>query len=106
MLRGTRGELRQLTLDAGSGMSAKLTGPFSVNDQGLISGEFSLTLANIDAWRENFVKIAPDETDLIDNVANMLKALAGGKNEATVKLNVRDGTAFLAFVPIGMLPAL
>lgn len=106
MLRGTRGELRQLTLDAGSGMSAKLTGPFSVNDQGLISGEFSLTLANIDAWRENFVKIAPDETDLIDNVANMLKALAGGKNEATVKLNVRDGTAFLAFVPIGRLPAL
>jgi hypothetical protein len=106
MLRGIRGELRQLTLDAGSGMSAKLTGPFSVNDQGLISGEFSLTLANIDAWRENFVKIAPDETDLIDNVANMLKALAGGKNEATVKLNVRDGTAFLAFVPIGMLPAL
>ncbi|WKL26080.1 DUF2125 domain-containing protein [Sinorhizobium meliloti] len=52
------------------------------------------------------MKIAPDETDLIDNVANMLKALAGGKNEATVKLNVRDGTAFLAFVPIGMLPAL
>ncbi|MDX0666073.1 DUF2125 domain-containing protein [Sinorhizobium medicae] len=106
MLRGSKGELRQLTLDAGSGMTAKLTGPFSVNDQGLISGEFSLTLANIDAWRENIVKIAPDEKDLIDNVANMLKALAGGKNEATVKLNVRDGTAFLAFVPIGMLPTL
>ncbi|WP_026616322.1 DUF2125 domain-containing protein [Ensifer aridi] len=106
MLRGASGELRQLTLDAGSGMTAKLSGPFSVDDQGLISGEFSLTIANIDAWRENLVKIAPDETDLVNNIANMLNALAGGRNEATVKLNVRDGTAFLAFIPVGVLPAL
>jgi hypothetical protein len=106
MLRGASGELRQLMLDAGSGMTAKLSGPFSVNDQGLISGEFSLTITNIDSWRENLVKIAPDETDLVNNIANMLNALAGGRNEATVKLNVRDGTAFLAFIPVGLLPAL
>ncbi|MCA1368008.1 DUF2125 domain-containing protein [Bradyrhizobium sp. BRP14] len=106
MLRGASGELRQFTLDAGSGMTAKLSGPFSVDDQGLISGEFSLTIANIHAWRENLVKIAPDETDLVNNIANMLNALAGGRNEATVKLNVRDGTAFLAFIPVGVLPAL
>lgn len=106
MLRATSGELRQLTLDAGSGMSAKLSGPFSVDDQGLISGEFSLVIANIDSWRESLVKIIPGEAELLDNIANMLKALSGGRNEATVKLNVRDGTAFLAFVPIGVLPAL
>ena len=106
LLRGTKGELRQVTLDAGNGMNARLSGPFSVSDQGLLSGEFSLTLVNIDAWRENLVKAVPEETDLINNIANMLTALAGGKNEATVKLNVRDGTAFLAFVPIGVLPAL
>ncbi|AWI58552.1 DUF2125 domain-containing protein [Sinorhizobium fredii] len=106
MLRGAKGELRQLTLDAGSGMNAKLSGPFSVNEQGLVSGEFSLTLVNIDAWRENLVKAVPEETDLINNIANVLAALAAGKDEATVKLNVRDGTAFLAFVPIGVLPAL
>ncbi|MCA1406172.1 DUF2125 domain-containing protein [Ensifer sp. IC3342] len=106
MLRGSSGELRHLTLDAGDGMSAKLSGPFSVNDQGLISGEFSLTMMNIDAWRASLVKVVPDETDLINNIANMLKALAGGKNEATVKLNVRDGTAFLAFIPVGVLPPL
>jgi hypothetical protein len=106
MLRGAKGELRQLTLDAGDGMSANLSGPFSVSDQGLVSGEFSLTLMNISAWREALVKVIPEETDLINNVANVLSALAGGKDEATVKLNVRDGTAFLAFVPIGVLPAL
>lgn len=106
MLRGTKGELRELTLDAGDGTSARLSGPFSVSDKGLVSGEFSLTLVNIDAWRENLVKVVPEEADVINNVANMLAALAGGKDEATVKLNVRDGTAFLAFVPIGVLPPL
>ncbi|HXV29447.1 MAG TPA: DUF2125 domain-containing protein [Sinorhizobium sp.] len=106
MLRGTKGELRQLTLDMGEGMSARLSGPFTVSDQGLVSGEFSLLLMNISAWRETLVKAVPEEKDLVNNVANMLTALAGGKNEATVKLNVRDGTAFLAFVPIGVLPAL
>ncbi|MDK1388475.1 DUF2125 domain-containing protein [Sinorhizobium sp. 8-89] len=106
MLRGSSGELRHLTLDAGDGMSAKLSGPFSVNDQGLISGEFSLTIMNIDAWHTSLMKVVPEETDLINNIATMLKALAGGKNEATVKLNVRDGTAFLAFIPVGVLPAL
>lgn len=105
-LRGTAGELRQLTLDLGDGMSAKLSGPFSVGEQGLISGEFSLTLMGIGDWRDSLAKAVPEETDLINNVANMLTALAGGKDEATVKLNVRDGTAFLAFVPIGVLPAL
>ncbi|MCA1492529.1 DUF2125 domain-containing protein [Sinorhizobium alkalisoli] len=105
-LRGTAGELRQLALDLGDGMSAKLSGPFSVNEQGLISGEFSLTLMGIGAWRDSLSKAVPEETDLINNVANMLTALAGGKDKATVKLNVRDGTAFLAFVPLGVLPAL
>lgn len=106
MLRGSKGELRQVTVDMGAGMSARLSGPFSINDQGLVSGEFSLTLTNISAWRETLVKTSPEETDLINNVANMLTALAGGKDEATVKLNVRDGTAFLAFVPVGVLPPL
>ncbi|MNL61441.1 hypothetical protein D3C87_1853620 [compost metagenome] len=95
-----------MTLDLGSGMNARLSGPFSVSDQGLISGEFSLTMTNIDAWRENLVTLIPDDANLVNNTANMLKALANGKNEATVKLNVRDGTAFLAFIPIGVLPTL
>lgn len=106
MFRGSKGELRQLTIDLGSGMNARLSGPFSVNDQGLISGEFSLTMTNIEAWRSNLVKLIPDDANLVDNTANMLKALANGKDEATVKLNVRDGTAFLAFIPIGVLPTL
>ncbi|WEZ82669.1 DUF2125 domain-containing protein [Rhizobium sp. 32-5/1] len=107
-LYNSKGEMRNLTLDLGNGMLGTITGPFSVDGEGFISGEFSVTLKNIEGWRQNLTKAFPDEdsTILINNIANMLKALADGKNESTVKLNVRDGTAFLAFIPIGVLPQL
>jgi len=107
-LYNSKGEVRNLTLDLGSGMVGTITGPFSVDGAGFISGEFSVTLKNIEGWRQNLTKAFPDEdgTILINNIANMLTALADGKNESTVKLNVRDGTAFLAFIPIGVLPQL
>ena len=105
---GSKGEMRNLTLDLGNGMVTSASGPFTVNDQGLISGEFSVTMKNIEGWRQNLVKVFTDEdgTVMVNNIANMLTALADGKNEATVKLNVRDGIAFLAFFPIGELPQL
>ncbi|HTO32160.1 MAG TPA: DUF2125 domain-containing protein [Pararhizobium sp.] len=107
-LHGAKGEMRALTLDLGNGMVTTASGPFSIDDQGLISGEFSVTMKNIEGWRQNLVKVFADKdgTVMINNIANMLTALADGKNEATVKLNVRDGIAFLAFFPIGELPAI
>ena len=107
-LRGSKGEMRNLTLDLGEGMVASASGPFSVDDQGLISGELSVTMKNIEGWRQKLVKSFPDQdgTAMVNNIANMLTALASGKNEATVKLNLRDGIAFLAFFPIGELPRL
>ncbi|WP_275784649.1 DUF2125 domain-containing protein [Pararhizobium gei] len=107
-LHDSTGEMRNLSLDLGNGMVTTATGPFSINDQGLISGEFSVTMKNIEGWRQNLVKVFSNKegTVMINNIANMLTALADGKNEATVKLNVRDGIAFLAFFPIGELPQL
>ncbi|OJF92287.1 DUF2125 domain-containing protein [Pararhizobium antarcticum] len=107
-LYNNKGEVRNLTLDLGNDQVGTITGPFSVDGEGFISGEFSVTLKNIEGWRQNLTKAFPDEdtTILVNNIANMLTALADGKNESTVKLNVRDGTAFLAFIPIGVLPQL
>lgn len=108
MLRDTKGEVRNLTLDLGNGMVTQASGPFTVNADGLISGKFSLTMKNIEGWRQNLTGSFTDEGSvaLINNIANMLTALSSGANEATVTLNVRDGTAFLAFFPIGELPRL
>lgn len=105
-LRGSRGELHNITLDFGNGSVATASGPFTISERGLISGEISVTMKNIESWRQNLLKVFTDEDDtvMVNNIANMLKALSDGKNEASVKLNIRDGVAFLAFFPIGELP--
>ena len=103
-LRDSKGELRKLALDLGEGMVATASGPFSIDAEGLISGEFEVTMTNVEAWRRNLANAFPEAEETIDNIAGMLAVLANGRNEATVKLNVRDGTAFLAFIPVGVLP--
>jgi hypothetical protein len=107
-LRGSRGELRNLTLDFGNGMVGTASGPFSVDDEGLISGTFKVTIREIANLRPILVRAFPDEQAVanINNTANMLRALNGGGNEATVTIDVRDGNASLAFFPLGELPAL
>ncbi len=107
-LRGSKGELRNLTLDFGNGMVGTASGPFSVDDEGLISGKFKVTIKEIANLRPILVKAFPDEDSVaaINNTANMLRALNSGNNEATVTIDVRDGNASLAFFPLGELPAL
>ncbi|MDQ0321633.1 hypothetical protein QO002_003771 [Pararhizobium capsulatum DSM 1112] len=107
-LRGSKGELRNLTLDFGGGMVGTASGPFSIDDKGLISGEFKVTIKEIANLRPLLVKAFPDEKSVtnINNTANMLRALNDGGDEATVKIDVRDGNAWLAFFPLGELPVL
>jgi hypothetical protein len=105
-LRNSSGEVRNLTLDLGNGRVTTARGPFTVNDQGLISGAFEVTMRDVAAWRTTLATAFPDSENMLDNAANMLTALAAGGNDTTVTLNVRDGVAFLAFIPVGMLPQL
>ncbi|SES34701.1 DUF2125 domain-containing protein [Rhizobium sp. NFR03] len=105
-LRNSTGEVRNLTIDLGNGMVTTANGPFTVDDQGLISGAFKVTMQDVQAWRTALAKAFPESENMLDNAANMLTALAAGGNDTTVTLNVRDGTAFLAFIPIGVLPQL
>lgn len=105
-IRNSRGELRSASLDLGDGMIVDLSGPFSVNADGLISGEINVSLKNISAWEQTLSATFPQAANLIGNVANMLTALSNGANDASVKLNLRDGMAFLAFIPLGELPRL
>lgn len=107
-LRGSKGELRDLTIDLGGGMVGNASGPFSINAEGLISGEFKVTIRQISKARPVLTAAFPDEdsTAAINNIANILRALNNGKDDATVTINVNKGRASLAFFPLGELPAL
>ncbi|OQP85235.1 hypothetical protein BTR14_16485 [Rhizobium rhizosphaerae] len=103
-LRGSQGQLDGLTVDFGNGLTGKASGPFNIDEEGLLSGEFDLSIDNVDGWRDAVIAAFPQTRSMARNVAGMLRALSGNRDQAHVKLNVRKGTAFLAFIPVGVLP--
>ncbi|MDO9417454.1 DUF2125 domain-containing protein [Pararhizobium sp.] len=105
-LRNSRGQLRNAEVDLGDGMLLTVSGPFSVSADGLISGELDLGMKNISAWRTALSTSFPQATNMIDNAANMLTALGGGENDTSLKLSMRDGAAYIAFIKLGELPRL
>lgn len=105
-LYGTSGTVRAIQIDLGEGLIANASGPFRVSDVGVVSGEFKLSLNNVDAWRTQLTAVAPDQASIIKTATKLMKALSNGSNDASVTINVRDGTAFLGFIPIGKLPPL
>ncbi|MDX3929733.1 MAG: DUF2125 domain-containing protein [Shinella sp.] len=102
-LRGSRGELRRLSIDIGNGRTAALSGPFSINDEGALSGQFDLDMRGIDVWRDAIISAFPDTARTVRNIAATVKALSGNGQDAVVKLNVNDGTVYLGMIPIAFL---
>ncbi|WP_377290642.1 DUF2125 domain-containing protein [Rhizobium sp. SG2393] len=100
------GTLNRVAVDLGNGMTGDLSGPFTVDGDGLVSGEFTLAMTNLEGWRQALAALLPDDRDTIDNVMNAIKALSGQKDRASVKLTARKGTVFLTLIPLFVIPPL
>lgn len=106
-LRGTQGELRRLAADIGDGSTLIISGPFSINDAGLLSGRLKVEIENLDVWADKAKQIVPGIDSTIDTGRKMLSALSGGGNRASVDLSIKDGRVSLGgLIQIGEIPAL
>ncbi len=109
-LRGRSGTVRSLkvALAGGAAASAELSGPFTVSDDGAVSGAFDLALAEPQAIARLVAQLAPEAGDMADTLASAL-GLVGKRGEdgrTVVRIDVRNGEARLGFVPLGRLPPL
>jgi hypothetical protein len=103
-MRGSEGELKEFRADLGEGQVLTLSGPFSFDDEGLMSGRLKLRVEDIDAWEESLGGALPDLRSAIGTAANMLQALGGG-SDASIDLTIRDGRVFAGgLIPIGEIP--
>ena len=103
-LRGTQGEMRKLTADLGEGRLVTVTGPFSFDDDGYLSGELKLRVEQIDAWRDGLAQAFPSAAPAIETAGRMLSALGGGES-ASLDLTIRRGKVFAGgFIPVGEIP--
>ncbi|YBV96093.1 DUF2125 domain-containing protein [Phyllobacteriaceae bacterium JZ32] len=106
-LRGQSGEIRKATLALPSGGALTLSGPFSVDEEGVIDGSFRVSLTNPSALAEAARTIFPDQERNIATVLFALSAMPKDENGApTLTVNVKRGKATAGFIPLGTLPAL
>lgn len=104
-LNGASGTLHRVVADIGDGRVMTLSGPFSFDDQGLISGQFKLEIAQIGPWRDSLKQTIPSAKHIIDSASKILKALAAGGDKVSVDLTADHGKLMLSgFIPIGELP--
>lgn len=104
-LYGTQGEMRALSADLGEGRTITLSGPFSIDDDGYLSGRLNLKVDQIEAWRDSLAQIFPEAAPVLKTVAGMLAALNGGGQSASLDLTVNRGKVFAGgFIPLGEIP--
>ncbi|RKE80222.1 DUF2125 domain-containing protein [Rhizobium sp. AG855] len=105
-LYGTKGELRRMVVDAGEGRVLTLRGPFSVGNDGLISGSIRVEIEKIRAWRDTLKTAYPDQQETFDDLAKVLRVLTLGKDDGSAEITIQNGVASLGFIPLGQLPPL
>ena len=104
-LRGTSGLLHHMVADIGDGRTIKLSGPFSFDDQGYVSGQFKLEIDQVGPWRDGLVAIVPAAKHTIDLASKLLRGLAAGGDSVSVDLTADHGAVSLSgFIPLGRLP--
>ncbi len=99
-----KGTLRAFKIETPDGLYGEMSGPFSVDEKGYISGTFRTTFEKVDLWDEKLRAIFPDAGDTISGLAALLNGLAKGKDRVTVKLKVDRGRISLSFLPLGRIP--
>lgn len=104
LLRGKSGTLHNLTAKLAGGASFVVQGPFSFDGAGRLSGSFKLQIERLAAWKQTLDKALPHAHDAVANVENMLAAMSGGTDTATITLTASHGRLSLGLIPLGTLP--
>lgn len=104
-LYGASGELRRIVADIGEGRTMRISGPFSFDNEGYLSGQFKVEIEKLGAWSDNAKQAFPQLQSTIDTARKLLGALAGGGDRASVDLVVDRGRATISgFIPLGKIP--
>ncbi|MCX8281548.1 DUF2125 domain-containing protein [Phyllobacterium sp. 0TCS1.6C] len=104
-LRGQSGVLRNVDLGLADGSGLVVSGPFSIAEDGRITGEFNITMRNAERVAQALQAVFPEEKRTISSA---LQAMAFMPRDAsgspTLPLSVKEGKMSIGFIRIGRLP--
>ena len=102
-LRGKAGRVRDMTLTIGEAGSLKVTGPISVDDEGLIDADLEVSIREPKALARALAEAFPEVRREIEQGSAGLSFL--GKNPK-LPLKIVKSSATLGFIPLGRIPPL
>ena len=108
MLYGSDMTLHDLTIKGKQNAAVTASGPLSVSDQGIISGDVAITLTNIANLKSTITEVNPALSANFSNIINILSALSPSENPDEIQINVkiRNGMVQAGIIPLGRIPAI
>lgn len=111
-LRGHTGTIRTLSiaLPAANGAAASgaaVSGPFSVSPDGLVSGDFDVSVADPEGLAAVVARLAPQAAGIASTAAATIGFAGRAENgRSVVRVSVKDGRASIGMIPLGLIPPL
>ena len=108
ILYGSDMTLHDMTIKGKQNAAVTASGPLSVSDQGIISGDVAITLTNIANLKSTITEVNPALSANFSNIINILSALSPSENPDEIQINVkiRNGMAQAGIIPLGRIPAI
>jgi hypothetical protein len=100
-LRGKTGMVTGLVLTLGEKGGVTLSGPFSIDQDGLVDAQFKVTVQDPMELSRSLSKVFPDEAD---KIRQGMAGLAFLGSKPTLPLRITKGSAVLSFIPLGRIP--
>ncbi|MBA3447958.1 MAG: DUF2125 domain-containing protein [Pseudaminobacter sp.] len=101
--RGQSGTIRTLTLSTGTATGVTLSGPFSVDQDGLVDADLKITIRDPKGLSTVLAEAVPEQRRQIEQGFSGLAMLG---DEPSLPLRIVKGRATLGFIPLGAIPPL
>ncbi len=98
--------IRQIQIDAGAKGLVRLSGPITIDHDGLVSGTITVTVDKVEALRTTVTGLFPETTETANMVAPLLAGMAQADGTVTLTLTIARGAVSLGLIPLGVVPSL
>lgn len=107
-LRGSDITLYDFSITPLNDTKVSLSGPLSISQQGLISGDLNLKIVNIDGLRPFIKNIDAEFAESFSQITQILSSLTTSdtQGEFSIKLSLRNGRVQAGLFPLGSIPAI
>lgn len=100
-LRGQSGVVRKLTLQLGEKGALILSGPYSIDQDGLIDADFKVSISDPKALAVSLAEVFPEQES---KIKQGFAGLAFLGSKPSLPLRITKGKATLGFIPLGGIP--